>query len=185
VCGDLVSLLGWSPPIRSTALAEMRRGIRGEAGVWMAKTGIEPAGLERAVRALPATVQESWFARLYLLKAIAVVVLALFWTLSGLLALTVAFAPAVEVLTGHGISTHFAQAITWLTGLLDIALGAAIAFRSTCRAGLRFGVLLTMTYLVAATILAPELWLAPLGPLVKAVPALVLMMFLDAILDDR
>src|SRR5204863_7038924 len=117
---------------RSTALAEMRRGVSGEPGDWMAKTGIAPAGLEQALHAIPPTVQETWFGRLYLLKAVAVLTLALFWAVSGLLALTVAFAPAASVLVGHGISAPFAEAITWLTGLLDIAIGCAIALRTSC-----------------------------------------------------
>src|ERR1700732_2431544 len=42
--GDLASWLGWMPPIRSTALAELRRGVRGDPSPWMAATGIVPIG---------------------------------------------------------------------------------------------------------------------------------------------
>ena len=44
---------------------------------------------------------------------------------------------------------------------------------------------LTLVYLVAASILAPELWADPLGPLVKAIPALVLALVALAIWDER
>ena len=65
------------PPIRSTALAEIQRGVRGDPGPWIDATGIEPASLTRAIGRLPASVQEKWFARMFVLKPVLVVVLAI------------------------------------------------------------------------------------------------------------
>ena len=61
--GDVSAYLGWRPPIRTTALRELRRGVEGNPEPWIAATGIEPASLEDALAQLPATVQERWFAR--------------------------------------------------------------------------------------------------------------------------
>jgi predicted RNA methylase len=44
---------------------------------------------------------------------------------------------------------------------------------------------ITLAYLGAATVLAPDLWLDPLGALVKAVPSLCLALVALAILDER
>ena len=41
-CGDLVNRLGWMPPIRTTAMAELRRGVSGDPQPWVAATGIMP-----------------------------------------------------------------------------------------------------------------------------------------------
>src|SRR4051812_2543121 len=38
--GDVANLLGWSPPLRSTAIAELRRGVSGDPLPWMTATGI-------------------------------------------------------------------------------------------------------------------------------------------------
>ena len=43
----------------------------------------------------------------------------------------------------------------------------------------------TLAYLVAGTILTPQLWLDPLGPLLKIVPILIATLFTLAIVDDR
>jgi hypothetical protein len=51
--GDAASCLGWAPPIRSTALAEMRRGVTGDPQPWMAATGLQPRSLTDALRQLP------------------------------------------------------------------------------------------------------------------------------------
>ena len=47
--GDLASLLGWMPPMRTTAIAELRRGVRGDPQPWMLATGIVPKTLVEAV----------------------------------------------------------------------------------------------------------------------------------------
>jgi len=40
ICGDLANRLGWMPPMRSTAVAELRRGVTGDPSGWMQVTGI-------------------------------------------------------------------------------------------------------------------------------------------------
>src|SRR5690606_19458700 len=66
--GALVSLLGWRPPVRSTAMREIAYGAVGDPGPWTAMTGITPVPLDRSLARRPAGVQERWFARLYFLK---------------------------------------------------------------------------------------------------------------------
>jgi uncharacterized protein YbjT (DUF2867 family) len=185
VAGDLVSRLGWKPPIRSTAMAEMRRGVVGNPQAWMAATGIVPRSARQAVAATPATVQEKWFARLYLLKALALVTLVIFWCVSGLIALTVAFAAARQTLLDHGFSFGLAHGVTIVSSLLDISVGLLIAFRRTSRIGLIAGILVSLGYMAGAAVLTPDIWIEPLGALVKTGPAIVLMLFCLALLDDR
>jgi membrane-associated PAP2 superfamily phosphatase len=60
-----------------------------------------------------------------------------------------------------------------------------IGFRRTSRAGLVAGILVSLAYMAGATILTPDLWAEPLGALVKTGPAIVLMLFCLATLDDR
>jgi uncharacterized protein YbjT (DUF2867 family) len=183
--GDLAAHLGWRPPIRSTALREMRRGVSGDPQPWIAATGIEPTPLDGALRRLPATVQESWFARLYLLKALIIVSLVVFWVVSGLIALTVAFDAATAVLTSRGFQPGLAKAVTVTSSLVDIAVGIGIAFRKTCRIGLLAGIGVSILYMVGAAVMTPDLWVEPLGALVKTGPAIVLMLVALEILKDR
>ena len=75
--GDAVSLLGWRPPVRSTVQREIARGSVGDPGQWTRLTGIKPRALPAALAAEPASVQERWFARLYLLKPLVFGVLVL------------------------------------------------------------------------------------------------------------
>ena len=185
VAGDLAAWLGWKPPIRSTAIHEMRRGVIGNPQAWMADTGIIPLSAQDAVAATPATVQEKWFARLYLLKALALVTLVIFWCVSGLIALTVAFDAARQTLLDHGFSFGLAHGVTVASSLLDISVGLLVAFRRTSRIGLVAGIAVSLGYMAGSAIIAPDLWVEPLGALVKTGPAIVLMLFCLALLDDR
>jgi len=185
IAGDLAAWLGWRPPIRSTAIHEMRRGVIGNPHIWMTDTGITPLSAREAVAATPATVQERWFARLYLLKALALMTLVAFWCVSGTIALTVAFDAARQTLVDHGFSFDLARGITIVSSLLDISVGLLIAFRRTSRIGLIAGIAVSLGYMAGSAIIAPDLWVEPLGALVKTGPAIVLMLFCLAILDDR
>ena len=183
--GDLAARLGWSPPIRTTALMEMRRGVSGDPSAWIAATGLEPASLGDALSHTPATVQERWFARLYLLKALVFTMLVLFWLVSGLVALTVSFEAATAILIGLGLPVGLAKGATVLTSLLDIQIGTMIATRRTARLGLWSAIALSLLYVLGAILFDPDLWLDPLGAMVKTLPALVLTLVALALLTER
>ncbi len=183
--GDVIALLGWRPPVRSTAIAEMRRGVTGDPSQLMAETGIAPRSLGDALRSHPPTVQEHWFARIYLLKALIIVSLVIFWCVSGIITLVFAFKPAADILIAHGFSETGANAATLLSSLMDTGVGLAIAVRKTSRIGLLAGIGASLFYMIGAAVLTPELWIEPLGALVKTGPAMVLMVVALAISDDR
>lgn len=177
---DLLGRLGWRSPLRSTALEVAAGGVAGHA-----------IGSDRAVRSLdqtlaanPAGVQELWFARLYLLKPLVLGTLCLFWLLSGIIAL-LRFDASSTHLTAAGAPTALAHAITLVTSLADIALGIGVAARRYARPALGGMIALSLAYLASATVLAPGLWVDPLGPLVKVLPSIVLALVALAILDER
>jgi hypothetical protein len=68
---------------------------------------------------------------------------------------------------------------------MDFLVGVAIAFKRTSRFGLMAGIAVSLFYMISATILTPDLWVEPLGALVKTFPAIVLMLVALAISDDR
>jgi hypothetical protein len=69
--------------------------------------------------------------------------------------------------------------------VVDIALGALLAFRRTARAALIGMLLVSAAYLLGAAILAPGLWSDPLGSVLKIVPIMLATCATLAILDER
>ncbi len=87
--------------MRSTAIAELRRGVTGDPSAWMAATGIVPKTIGGGGRtAVAATIQDKWFARLFLIKALVIASLAVFWIVSGFIALVVSY-PAAAGYPAH------------------------------------------------------------------------------------
>jgi hypothetical protein len=183
--GDLAAWLGWMPPMRSNAIAELRRGVAGDPAGWMTATGIVPTTVAQAVGQRPATIQDKWFARLFLVKALVIASLALFWTVSGFIALFISYSAAAGILSSHGFAPALAAPVTILTSLMDIAIGVLIAFRRTSAFGLIAGIVASLGYMAGAAILTPDLWIEPLGALVKTGPAIVLMLVALLTLDNR
>lgn len=167
---DALGCLGWRSPFRSTAVHELAAGIRGDPEVWRAETGHALAPLEATLARLPSTVQERWFARLFLLKPLAIGVLSVFWLLTGIIAL--AFPTEARlVLTGRGVGEALAGVIVLGGAVVDVILGLAILARATAARAALGMILVTCAYLAGGSVLAPGLWLDPLGPLLKTLPA--------------
>lgn len=183
--GDLASTLGWMPPMRSTAIAELRRSVSGDPSAWIAATGIAPKTVREAIGRHPATIQDKWFARLFLVKALIVASLAAFWLVSGFIALFVSYGAAAGILTAHSFPPALVDPITIGTSLMDMGIGALIAFRRTTAIGLVAGIVASLGYMFGAAILTPDLWIEPLGALVKTGPAIVLMLVALLMLDNR
>jgi uncharacterized protein YbjT (DUF2867 family) len=183
--GDLASLLGWMPPMRTTAISELRRGVTGDPSAWMLATGIVPKTLTQAVGQRAATIQDKWFARLFLIKALVIASLVVFWTVSGFISLVVSYDAAAGILRSHGFPPSLVAPVTVLTSLLDMTIGVLIAFRRSCAAGLIAGIVASVGYMLGAAILTPDLWIEPLGALVKTGPAIVLMGVALLTLDNR
>ncbi len=182
--GDLVARLGWRPPIRSTARREIVRGAVGDPGAWKQATGIKPRSLSAALAAEPASVQERWFARLYLLKPLAIGLFALFWLLTGLISLGPGYDAATDYMRRAGAGP-LAEASVIAGGLADMLVGLGILYRRTARAALIAAIFLSIFYIAAGTWLFPALWSDPLGPMLKIWPILALNLLCLAILDER
>ncbi len=183
--GDLVNLLGWMPPMRSTAIAELRRGVTGDPSSWTSATGIRPRTIEQMLGNGSATIQDKWFSRLFLVKALVVASLVLFWLLSGFIALVISYEAAASILRAHNFPPVLVDPITILTSLMDMSIGVLIAFRRTCAVGLVAGIAASLGYMAGAGVLTPDLWIEPLGALVKTGPAIVLMLVALLTLDNR
>lgn len=176
---DMAGRLGWRSPLRSTAVAVMSGGVEIRRP---RDHGLRLSSAAETLAAAPSGVQDLWFARLYLLKSPIIVILSLFWLISGL----------APFLTFEAARGHFAFLPDRLAGIMvvatclaDIMLGLAVLFRPWARRALIGMLILTLVYLVAATFTEPALWLDPLGPLVKVVPSMLLTLAALAILDER
>ncbi|MCX5516678.1 NADH-ubiquinone oxidoreductase [Kaistia algarum] len=181
---DLVGGLGWRSPMRSTAMRQLKAGITGDGEAAQRVLGIKPRDFTSMLAAWPSGVQERWFARLYFLKPLAILTLALFWLASGAIGLA-RLDLATSTLDVIGWPPLVATGAIAVGSLAAIALGLAACVRSQSRRALKLMAVLPVLFGAAATAMQPGLWLNPLGPLVKLVPAVVLALVASALMDER
>ncbi|MEX0350467.1 MAG: SDR family oxidoreductase [Paracoccaceae bacterium] len=180
---DMLGHLGWRSPLRSTALTVLRDGITGDPGAYAATGGhIRP--LPEVYASQSCTRAERQEARLALLMPLILAVLCLFWCASGVIGL-LRFDVASEILrqAGWGASVSTLSVLFW--SMADIVLGAGLLLRRWAARACLGQVAVSATYLLAATFVTPQLWVDPLGPLVKILPAAILSLVLYALLEDR
>lgn len=182
--GDFAGSLGWRPPMRSTAQREITRGAVGDPGEWTRLTGIVPRTLPAELAATPPSVQERWFAGLYILKPAIFTVFSLFWIFTGIISLTAGYGIGVNLMLEGGAGRLAAPSVV-AGALADILIGVAIAVRQTSRLGLYAALAITVFYIVAGTVLVPRLWADPLGPMLKIWPILAFNLVALAIQEDR
>ncbi|MEM7644567.1 MAG: SDR family oxidoreductase, partial [Pseudomonadota bacterium] len=181
---DGLGHLGWRSPLRTTALEVLKDGVRGDPGAWEAAGGAPCRGLDETLASLPATRQERVFARAFLAVPLAIAALAVFWSVSGLIAL-LDVPRAMAILTERGAPQVLAGLTVVGGAAADIALAAAICWRPWAKRAALGMVGLSGAYLLGSVIFAPDLWADPLGPMVKVIPALVLAALVWLLLEER
>jgi hypothetical protein len=182
--GDAAALFGWRPPVRSTARIEIARGAVGDPAP-LAAAGFRPRDVEAALMAEPASVQERWFARLYVVKPILFVVLPLFWIATGLISLGPGWDIGMGLMREGGVDDPLAALVIIAGALADLAIGVAIGWRPTSRYGLLAAIAISLVYALIGTVLVPRLWRDPLGPMLKIWPIIACHLAALAVLEDR
>ncbi len=180
---DLAGWLGWRSPLRTTALKVLERDVEGDPGPWRAATGRALASLDETLARHAGALQDRVFARAMLFYPLAIITLAIFFILSGAIALF-QLDDAAAMLAPR-LGEGMAKAMTIAFSLVDIALGAAILVRRwTLRAAAGMA-LLCLIYLTGGSLLTPALWSDPLGAFVKILPAFMLSLGVVLLTQER
>ncbi|SMX33636.1 SDR family oxidoreductase [Actibacterium lipolyticum] len=178
---DLLGHLGWRSPLRTTALKALGDGIRGDPTAWEVAGGAPCRPLEETLSQLPATRQERLFARANLTMPLAIGTLALFWVLSGLIALF-DVRGAMAVLADDAMP---AGVVVVGGAVADITLGLLILWRPWAKRAALSMIALSLAYLGGSVLAAPQLWLDPLGPMVKVLPGIALAAVVWMLMEER
>jgi hypothetical protein len=176
---DGLGLLGWRSPLRSTALAVMAHGV--VAGP------PDAAAIGRTIDPLPVILDhlglgqsDRWAARLALLLPLIVASLAALWIASGIAGLVETDRAAALIGGGDG-----ARLLVRMCGYVDLIVGLALLWRPWARPAALAMAVMAGAYLVGGSFVAPSLWVDPLMPLLKTLPALILALVAAAMLEER
>lgn len=180
---DLAGLFGWRAPLRSTSLDVLRDGIAIDPAPWRQITGQPIKPLHDTLLRIPATRQERSFARLELIFPLLVVSFAAFWITSGIIG-AMQLEKAADIISAT-LGDAGARTAVVAGSILDVAIGAAMLFRRTFRSACLAAAVTSLSYLFFGSILTPELWSDPLGPLLKIIPIIGLALALASYAEER
>jgi hypothetical protein len=166
-------------------VAQLSSGVEADEGPLVARLGFVPRGVSEFVTARPAGTQDLWHARLYLMRPVLRLVLALLWLVSGLIGLFLPADAFLPMVAGTGVADGVWVALARLGGVADLMLFAALVrnWRPRVVGLLQLG--LVGAYTLAFSVIAPGLWLLPLGGLLKNLPVLVLILVWMVLEEER
>lgn len=181
---DLLGHLGWRSALRSTAILTLQDGVTGNSDQWPAAGGQRVMDLQATLQSMPATAEHRLAARLSLLFPFIIATLFFFWLASGFIGLLqLDSAASVLVTTGWSGSLAKTSVVAW--SLVDIALAGGLLVRRWAAHVCWLMVAVSLFYLLASTLFVPQLWLDPLGPLIKVFPATLLALVARVLLESR
>lgn len=169
-------------PISTTALRQLDQGVLADPAPLLAQIATRPRGVSAFLAARPAGSQDLWHARLYLLRPLIRLVLAVMWLVSACLGL---FTPLADFADQVALPGWLALGLARGGGLVDLALGLALLrdWRPRLVAQMQLGTVLA--YTLGLSLLAPALWLDPFGALLKNLPVLALILTHLALAEER
>lgn len=180
---DFAGQLGWRSPLRTTALKVLQDQVLGSPDAWTRTTNKALCSLQQSLEQIPATRQERLFARMQLAFPAVLSFTAIFWILSGVVGLF-----RIEQATAivePALGANFAISSVVIGSFADIAIGLAFLVRRFFRMACMASMAVAALYLLMATLFTPQLWLDPLGPLMKIIPSIALSTLLLAMTDER
>jgi hypothetical protein len=147
-------------------------------------TNIKPKKFDVALEIYPSSIQSVWHAKLYLLKSITRYILAFFWLYSGILPFF-QYEHTIIIIKHIFSNNTLASFIFYSSCFMDILIGIALLFRYKTYVIYLSQIIIISLYTCVLTIYLPTLWLNPLGPLVKNIPIIFLLLILLSIERDK
>jgi uncharacterized protein YbjT (DUF2867 family) len=173
------------PVLNKQSLTMLQRGNTASAEGFSRFLGHSPASLEPALQATPASQAERWHARLYFLRPLLNISIALVWLWTGIVSAFLYPAhDSYQMLERVGITGDLAPWTLYSASMADFALGILVLSRWRLRlaAALQIGIMLA--YMLVISFCLPEFWLHPFGPLLKNLP-LLMAILVSLILEEE
>jgi len=170
-------------PLSATAVDQLAVGVKADPGPLLRALPIRPEAVSRFIFRRPAGTQDLWQARLFLLKPLIRLSLVVLWLVSGLLGIILPVADFPPALAGLPMPLLWAAAR--LGGAADLLLAWLLLRNIAPRATAIAQIALVGAYTIGLSVLAPSLWLAPFGELLKNLPLFVLLLTHLALCEER
>jgi uncharacterized protein YbjT (DUF2867 family) len=172
-------------PIATNSLAQMIAGNAGDSAAFATAIGFRPRSLDAALRTSPAQVQDRWHARLFFLAPAIRTVLVGLWLASAWLGVAYGASATTKLVAALGLTPAWSDPLRIASSLLDFAIAALLIAGRTPRLAMVVQLATVLGYTAVIGFALPPLWIDPLGPLLKNLPILLLILVNGAIAEKR
>ncbi|TAK61512.1 NAD(P)H-binding protein [Methylobacter sp.] len=174
------------PILNKQSITMLQHGNTADAKGFTDYLGHSPNSLEQTLQESPASQAERWHARLYFLRPLLNISIALVWLWAGLVsAFLYPVADSYQMLSRVGITGAWAPLTLYGASLADFLLGILVLIRWRVRLVAMLQISIMLAYSVVISFCLPEFWLHPFGPLIKNLPLLPAILVLLIIEEER
>lgn len=176
-----------SGPLGETMARMLQRGNIGDPGAiekLIAITGIRPTPMTQVLAEQPCFPQDLWQARLYFLRPILRVALAVVWIGSGVVGYTMP-SPTAAALLAHAAFVSGAAVFIYAASTLNVLLGVLLLMRWRIAEVSMLMFVSLLGYTLCISIALPAGWLEPFGGILKNLALMPATLVLAAIAERR
>lgn len=174
------------PILNKQSITMLQHGNTADAESFADYLGYSPNSLKQALQETPASQAERWHARLYFLRPLLNISIALVWLWAGLVsAFLYPVADSYQMLSRVGITGAWAPLTLYGASLTDFILGISVLLRWRLRLVVALQIGIMLAYSVVISFCLPEFWLHPFGPLIKNLPLLMAILVLLIIEEEK
>ncbi|MEQ1754026.1 MAG: NAD(P)H-binding protein [Micropepsaceae bacterium] len=179
--GDMAHL----GPISTTSIVQMVAGNAGDSAAFAKAIGFIPQSLRETLRSRPSQVQDRWHARLFFMAPALKFTLVLMWLVSAVIGFIYGTPQTQELVDSLGMPSGWATPLRIGSSLLDLGVAALLIADSHARWSTIVQLTVILGYTTVIGIALPQLWIDPLGPLLKNLPILLAVAVHGVIGDQR
>ena len=172
-------------PLTTTALQQINHSPLADFKAFSSKTGLTPKSFQSMLASEPANADALWHARLYAARPLVHITLIIIWLWSGLMGLLLPSEQFQHIFSALPDLPPHIGLLAKLTGLADLAIALGLLIRWRYKTMFWIQMLMVLGYSCALTVLSPGLWLDPLGPLLKNLPILILIIIHRVLEEER
>jgi len=147
--------------------------------------GFTPRSFTEGLNDMTSAVQDRWHARLFFLRPILRISIALLWIFTGIISMVSANRFGYPLLTQAGIDLSLQPLLLYGASIVDLFLGILVLCHFRLKLVGSLQIILMLIFTVIVSFRLPQFWLHPFAPMAKNIPLIFATLVMMALESDR
>lgn len=147
--------------------------------------GFTPRSFTDGLHEMTSAVQDRWHARIFFLRPVLRISIALLWIFTGVISIVCANRFGFPLLTQAGIQPSLQAILLYSASIVDILLGILVLYNYRLKVVGTLQIILMFIFTMIVSFQLPQYWLHPFAPIAKNIPLIVATLVMMALESDR